>query len=187
MTAKEAKTRLEEGNKKYLQAEVSGGDVSKGLRLKTATEGQFPYAVVVTCSDSRVIPESIFSAGIGEIFVIRVAGNVMDPHQIGSVEYAVEHLGAKLVVVLGHTGCGAVDAAINSKPEGYIKYLTDEILKGIGTEKDAYKACCLNVKHSCSVIEEKLKIQQYNNEQGDVPQMIGAVYHLDNGEVEFLD
>lgn len=86
------------------------------------------------CFDSRVIPEHIFSAGIGELFVIRLAGNVIDDHQLGSIEYAAGHLGCKLVVVLGHTHCGAVDAAIHHQPEGYIKYITDEIKKAIGDE-----------------------------------------------------
>ena len=73
----------------------------------SAAEGQKPYAIVISCSDSRVIPEAIFSAGIGDLFVIRVVGNVLDNHQLGSIEYAAEHLGVKLIVMLGHTGCGA--------------------------------------------------------------------------------
>ena len=95
-----------------------------------------------------MIPETIFSAGLGELFVIRVAGNVIDDHQLGSIEYAAGHLGSPVVVVLGHTHCGAVDAAINSDPEGYIKFITDEIKLAIGDETDDYKACCLNVKRS---------------------------------------
>ena len=127
-------------------ATANPGDVSPKIRHKTCTEGQEPYAIVITCSDSRVIPESIFSAGIGELFVIRVAGNVMDKHQLGSVEYAADHLGCNLVVVLGHDNCGAVGAAISDKPGGYVKYITDEILKAIGEEKDPLKASCLNAK-----------------------------------------
>ena len=100
--------RMIEGNSRYLTSIHSAGDVSPAMRLKTASEGQSPYAIVICCSDSRVLPESIFSAGIGELFVIRVAGNVLDRHQLGSIEYAAEHLGCKLILVLGHTGCGAV-------------------------------------------------------------------------------
>ena len=103
-----------------------------------------------------MIPEHIFSAGIGELFVIRLAGNVIDDHQLGSIEYAAGHLGCKLVVVLGHTHCGAVDAAIHHQPEGYIKYITDEIKKAIGDETDPYKASCLNVRHSVREIEKSL-------------------------------
>ena len=98
--------------------------------MSTWTKGQSPYAIIVTCSDSRVIPENIFSAGIGELFVIRLAGNIIDDHQLGSIEYAAGHLGCRLVVVLGHTHCGAVDAAINSEPAGYIRCITDEIKEG---------------------------------------------------------
>ena len=113
ISADEALMRLREGNARYLQAENAAGDVSPALRRTTFEHGQHPYAIVLACSDSRVIPEAIFSAGIGELFVIRVAGNVVDNHQLGSIEYAEDHLGCNLVVVLGHTACGAVDAALH--------------------------------------------------------------------------
>ena len=178
-TAEEALKKLKDGNKQYLAAEKSNGDISSALRKKTCDEGQYPYAIIITCSDSRVIPESIFNAGIGELFVIRVAGNVIDKHQLGSIEYAAEHLGSRLIVVMGHNHCGAVGAAIGHNAENYIKYITDEISKAIGEEKDDYKACCLNVKNSMKVIEDSLGLQQ------DV-QVCGAVYHLEDGSVEFL-
>ena len=182
LSAAESLEKLKEGNVQYLDAASNPGDISALIRKKTCEEGQFPYAVVITCSDSRVIPESIFSAGIGELFVIRVAGNVMDHHQLGSVEYAVDHLGSKLVVVLGHSHCGAVGAAMGSDPSGYVKYITDEIRKAIGDEKDELRASCLNVEQSVSVIRNSL---QYQGES-DV-QVCGAVYHIDSGRVEFLD
>ena len=178
--ASEALKKLQDGNQRYLTAETSTGNISSILRKKTTDEGQAPYATVITCSDSRVIPESIFMAGIGEIFVIRVAGNVMDNHQLGSVEYAADHLGTKLVVVLGHTHCGAVGAALAGGADGYIKYLTDEIRRAIGNEKDETKACCLNVQQSVSVIKEKLHL-------ADDVKVCGAIYHIDSGKVEFLD
>lgn len=182
-TAEEALKKLKDGNARYLEAKKGEGDVSPALRAKTCTEGQTPYAIVVTCSDSRVIPESIFGAGIGDIFVIRVAGNVIDNHQLGSIEYAAGHLGSPLVVVMGHNHCGAVGAAISDNPGGYIKFITDEIKKAIGDEKDDYKACCLNVKNSIQVIEQSLKIQ-HGAEHG--LQVCGALYHLEDGRVEFL-
>lgn len=182
-TAEEALKKLKDGNKQYLDAKESIGDISVALRKKTNDEGQAPYAIVVTCSDSRVIPESIFSAGIGDIFVIRVAGNVIDNHQLGSIEYAAEHLGSRLIVVMGHTNCGAVGAAIGGGAEDYIKFITDEIRKAIGGETDNYKACCLNVRNSMKVIEDSLKLQQ--EEKKDI-QVCGAVYHLEDGRVEFL-
>lgn len=183
LSAAEALEKLKEGNKRYLASDTNPGDISPKIRQVTCDEGQSPYAIVVTCSDSRVIPEGIFSAGIGELFVIRVAGNVMDNHQIGSVEYAAEHLGSKLLVILGHTHCGAVGATISSAPKGFVKTITDEIRKAIGDEKDEYKACCLNVERSVNIVKESLSEMI---EKGELT-VCGAVYHIDNGEVEFLD
>lgn len=183
ISAAEALTKLKEGNERYLTAKTSSGDISVEIRKKTCEEGQSPYAIIVTCSDSRVIPESIFMAGIGELFVIRVAGNVMDDHQLGSIEYAAGHLGTKLVVVLGHENCGAVDAAINAEPDGYVKFITDEIRKAIGKEKDAMRACCLNVEHGVSVIRESLGI----NDDEDGVRVCGAIYYIGSGKVEFME
>lgn len=182
ISADEALQRLKDGNALYLTREISSGDISPALRAKTSREGQSPYAIIITCSDSRVIPESIFSAGIGELFVIRVAGNVIDNHQLGSIEYAAEHLGCKLIVVMGHDKCGAVDAAINHDPSSFIKYITDEIRLAIGDEKEAYKASCLNVRRSVKVIEESLEIQR---EEKHGLKVVGAMYHLEDGSVEF--
>ena len=168
----------------YKHAENGSGDISRRIRLFTWTKGQSPYAIIVTCSDSRFIPENIFSAGIGELFVIRLAGNVIDDHQLGSIEYATGHLGRRLVVVLGHTHCGAVDAAIHHEPEGYIKYITDEIKKAIGDETDPYKASCLNVRHSVREIEKSLCIHNIEEETG--LRVVGAMYHIEDGSVEFL-
>lgn len=184
LSATEALKKLKEGNERYLSAEKNEGDISLKIRQTTCTEGQSPYAIIVACSDSRVIPEGIFMAGIGELFVIRVAGNVIDNHQLGSIEYAAGHLGCKLVVVLGHEHCGAVNAAIHGDPDGYIKYITDEIRKAIGEEKDELRACCLNVEQSVSVIKDSLDIQE-TDENG--LKVCGAVYHIDSGAVDFFD
>jgi len=182
LTAAEALQKLKDGNQRYLAAESNPGDVSPKIRQFTCENGQSPYAIVITCSDSRVIPESIFSAGIGELFTIRVAGNVMDKHQLGSVEYAADHLGTNLVVVLGHEHCGAVGAAMNSDPEGYVKFITDEIRKAIGDEKDELRASCLNVERSVSIIKNSLNITEDSNVK-----VCGAVYYIGSGEVKFLD
>lgn len=177
-TAETAKRRLIEGNQRYTATRASSIDASEDV-LKTSVRGQKPYAVIITCSDSRVIPEAIFSAGIGELFVIRTAGNTVDTALLGSVQYAAEHLGTELVVVLGHDHCGAVDAALHHHNTGYVKRITDLILEAIGDEKDYAKACCLNAEHSCELIKNTLL--------PDVKiEVIGAVYHLENGEVEFL-
>lgn len=181
--ALDALEKLRKGNEKYLEARRGCGDILPEIRRKTCTEGQFPYAVIITCSDSRVIPESIFSAGIGELFVIRVAGNVIDNSQLGSIEYAAEHLGCRLVVVMGHDHCGAVDAAINHDPNGYIKFITDEIKKAIGDETDSYEACRLNVRRSISLIEQSLEIKK---EEENGLRVCGAIYRTGDGRVEFL-
>ena len=184
ISANEAINRLKEGNKRYLTEQTGSGDISPAIRLRTFQNGQQPYAIVITCSDSRVIPESIFCAGIGELFTIRLAGNVIDDHQLGSIEYAVEHLGTNLVVVLGHTKCGAVDAAIHHDPSGFIKYITDEIRLAIGDETDPYRASCLNVEHSVRQISHALDIDHLRH--GKDPAVIGAMYHIDDGHVEFF-
>lgn len=185
ITAEEAKSRLLSGNRKYIETNKLTCDVSPETLRYFSENGQKPYAIIITCSDSRVVPEMIFSAGIGDLFVIRVAGNVIDSHQLGSIEYAAEHLGTGLIVVLGHDHCGAVDAAINHEPDGYIKFITDEIIKAIGNEKNEFKACCLNVKHSCDIIEHSFQIQKDEKKYG--LRVLGAIYHLDSGEVEFLE
>ncbi|MBQ6039785.1 MAG: carbonic anhydrase [Oscillospiraceae bacterium] len=182
VSAEQALNRLQEGNARFLHTKQSCSDISPDKRQETLKHGQHPYAVIVTCSDSRVIPEYIFSADIGDLFIIRVAGNVIDDHQLGSIEYAAEHLGIRLVVVLGHDHCGAVDAAINHDPDGYIKFITDEIRLAIGNETDDYRACCMNVRRSVSLIESSLEIQ-HEEEHG--LKVIGALYRLESGAVEF--
>lgn len=182
-TAEEALAKLRRGNEAFLTRETPLGDVSPRLRLKSCEQGQKPYAIVICCSDSRVLPESLFSAGIGELFVIRVAGNVIDNHQLGSIEYAASHLGAKLLVVLGHTRCGAVDAAMHHDPEGFIRFITDEISLAIADEQDEEAACRLNALHSVKRIEESLEIR-HQEEAG--LRVCAALYHVDTGAVEFV-
>ena len=184
MTMKEIQM-LKDGNRKYLQAKREIGDISQAIREDTCRNGQHPYALIVTCSDARVVPEAIFQAGIGDLFIIRVAGNVIDNHQLGSIEYAALHLGVNLIVVMGHTHCGAVDAAINHAPEGYIRFITEEIRAAIGDETDPYKASCLNVRRSIELIESSIVIQLDEEEEG--LRVIGAMYDIETGEVTFMD
>lgn len=178
VSAAEALERLKKGNREYLDSRTGTGDISPEKRSDTYRNGQQPYAVIIGCSDSRVIPESIFSAGIGELFVIRVAGNVIDYQQLGSIEYAAEHLGCKLAVVLGHDQCGAVNAAIHQKTEGYVKFITDEIKKAIDHETDDLKASRLNVRRSVKLIKRHI-----GDENGVT--VVGAIYHTEDGRVEF--
>lgn len=175
MTAEEALLRLKEGNSAYINAKTPSGDISPEIRARALKEGQHPFATVVTCSDSRVVPEDIFSCGIGDIFTVRVAGNVIDKNQLGSIEYAASHLGVSLTVVLGHTHCGAVEAALKGEGEGFVKSITDEIKSAIGGETDAEKCAVLNVLHSAAVIKQNLGIDA-----------LGALYRLEDGSVLFL-
>lgn len=176
--------RLIEGNRRYLTSDTNPASFAPALRRATAENGQTPHTVVVCCSDSRVVPESIFSAGLGELFVIRVAGNVLGAPQIGSIEYAAAHLGCKLIVVLGHTQCGAVGAALSGHCEGYVRCITDEILRAVGGERDPLKACRLNVLHGVDMLREAF------HEHPEIPSadliLRGAVYDVRSGEVEWL-
>ena len=169
--------RLTEGNRYYM---AHGNDA---LRVKTAENGQHPYAVVICCSDSRVIPEQIFHADIGDLFVIRVAGNVLDRHQLGSVEYAVSHLGCKLVLMLGHTGCGAVGAALKGDADGHISFITKDIQKAIGMERDPDAACRLNVLHGVKILKRAFLKEPHAADLA----ITGAVYDLKTGAVEWLE
>jgi carbonic anhydrase len=173
----EIRRKLIQGNERF----IHGADAA--LRLDTAENGQHPYAIVVCCSDSRVIPETIFSAGIGELFVIRVAGNVLDHHQLGSIEYAAGHLHCGHIVVLGHTGCGAVHAALTGGGEGFISFITDEIREAVGMERDEDKACCLNVRHAVARLKKEF---QAHPEAGSAV-IEGAVYDIRSGQVRWLD
>ena len=167
--------RLQKGNERYRELDPT-------LRIDTAENGQRPWAIVVCCSDSRVIPEKIFSADIGELFVIRVAGNVLDKHQLGSIEYAAAHLHCGLILVLGHTGCGAVSAALDGGGEGFIQYITDDILAAVGEERDAERACRLNALHAA----EKLRQEYAEHPEIGEATIKAAVYDLKSGAVEWL-
>ena len=173
----EIRDRLNEGNRIY--REISDAD----RRQDTAENGQHPYAIVVCCSDSRVIPEQIFQAGLGDLFVIRVAGNVLDNHQLGSIEYAAGHLNCHQIIVLGHTGCGAVEAALAGGGHGFIRYITDDIRKAIGDERDPMKACCLNVRHAV----ERLKHEFADHPEAGKAEISGAIYDIRTGMVSWLE
>lgn len=173
--------RLEAGNRRW-QAETGE---QAALRAGTAAQGQRPYAIVVACSDSRVIPEQLFDAGLGELFVIRVAGNVLDKHQLGSIEYAAGHLHCRMILLLGHTGCGAVGAALSGGGGGFIQYITDEILLAVGEERDPLQACEKNVAHGVETLRREFAVHpEIPTEELEIR---GAVYELETGAVRWLD
>lgn len=184
LTAEEALTKLKKGNEKYLTQVMGTGDISPQKRLDTARHGQVPYAIVLTCSDSRVIPEKIFATGIGELFVIRVAGNVIGFHEMGSIEYAVHHLKCPLLIVMGHTNCGAVGAALADENEGgFISGIIAEIRMAIQEEKDPNAACLKNIKNSMARIKSSLNMSEHDP---NAVRIEGALYDIETGKVEFL-
>lgn len=177
--------RLIKGNSIFLdENNNNSGNISREIRHFTAVNGQSPYAIIVTCSDSRVVPEHIFNAGIGELFVVDNAGNVISDFDLGSIEYATEHLLSDTIIVMGHTGCGAIAAAIKDNAHGYMKKVTDEIQRGIGDEKDPVKAEIKNVEHS---IKQIMKSEIITKLVSDGKLTIkGVIYDTDAGDVEFL-
>lgn len=175
--------RLKKGNEKFLHSRNEIGNISEAIRMDTAKNGQHPFAIIISCSDSRVIPEAIFYCGVGELFVIRTAGNVMDDSVLGSIEYAVEHLDCPLIVVLGHTNCGAVGAAIAGNAGGYVKSITDKIAKVICSEKDPYRASVMNIKGTVSCIRAAFA----DNEEMANAEIVGALYDIESGKVTFLE
>lgn len=177
-------TRLQQGNEEYITASSNSGDISKEKRQDIAVNGQFPYAVLLTCSDSRVVPEHIFTAGLGELFVIRNAGNVVLDIELGSIEYGAEHLQADTIIVMGHTDCGAVGAAIMGNVHGNVQKITDIIQEAIGHEKDITKAVIVNIENSISQIMTSESIQELLEE--NKVRIRGALYNLETGKVEFL-
>nr|AGS51854.1 carbonic anhydrase [uncultured bacterium contig00117] len=185
-TPGDAILRLVKGNDAYVKAMTNNADISLPLREKTATEGQTPYAVIITCSDSRVPPEHIFSAGVGELFVIRTAGNVVGTFELGSIEYGAEHLGAKAIVILGHSKCGAVDAAIkDAHVEGCVADIVKEIKPGISGAENADIAENLNIKNSYNKIKESEIIAELSHSGKVVIRQ--AKYDIATGKVSFLD
>lgn len=149
---------LKNGNARYIADRSTNPNATTRRRLETGG-GQWPFAIVLTCADSRVAPEMIFDQGIGDIFVARVAGNVASDEVIGSIQYAVQFIKTELVVVLGHEACGAVGAAI-SPPDGAPKELGDLvgcIQSAIGREKKLQKAVEKNAKAQATQLRKTLK------------------------------
>src|SRR6476660_4136814 len=130
-----ALAKLQEGNARFGASKVSDGKPTAAKRAETA-QSQHPFAIILGCADSRTAPEIIFDQNIGDLFVIRTAGNLVDDHALGSIEYAVEHLGARLIVVLGHERCGAVTAALASaSAPGHINSLVRDIQPAVAASK----------------------------------------------------
>ena len=146
-------SRLIKGNKQFIDKVKNNPNYK--TTVKKLVNGQSPYAIVLTCSDSRVVPEEIFSSFLGELFVIRSAGNVVNDGELASVEYGIKHLNIKYVLVLAHTHCGAIHATIKNEKGEYIGYILDIISKQIHSEQDEVKASELNALGQVKYLKEK--------------------------------
>ena len=144
---------LELGNKEFLN--ILENDKALKDRRDELVKGQHPEVLVITCSDSRVVPEFIFNCSLGDIFVIRTAGNVINEGELATVEYAIEHLKVKRIVVLGHTHCGAVHATIKNEKGRYLDPILNRIRKNIGDISDEYLASKENAFKEANYIKEK--------------------------------
>src|SRR5207245_3245263 len=187
----EAIAKLKEGNGRYTNGKLQHPGQTTERRAEL-TKDQHPFAVIVSCSDSRVPPEIVFDQGLGDLFVVRVAGNVIDDHSLGSIEYAVDHLGARLIVVLGHQSCGAVKAAketiaAKSKAPGHIQSLVTAIQPAVeATARGDLEATVeANVKNVVQAVRTSTPILKPKVDSGEV-QVIGGYYSLDTGAVTFL-
>lgn len=180
--------RLKSGNSNFVKDRLTNGNQDSNRRIKIVS-GQNPFAVILTCADSRVVPELIFDTGLGDLFVVRVAGNIANQSSIASIEYAVAHLNIGLIVVLGHQNCGAVTAA--AKGDGgsdhldhLLNHVKPAIIKSNGDAIDdiAIENACL----TANKLNTDSKIIADAANTGDL-KIIPAFYSLETGKVDFLD
>ena len=187
MTAQEALSLLKEGNQRYQTGNYSHPNTDVARR-DSQTGGQSPFAIILSCADSRVAPELLFDRGIGDIFVIRVAGNVIDDHAIGSIEYAAAHLGTKLIVVLGHESCGAVGASLSGEdPGAHIGSITSKIQPAVARAKEMDGDLLTNsVKENARMVSDALRNADPILSNTEGLEVVPAYYRLSDGAVEFL-
>jgi carbonic anhydrase len=195
--ADEALKKLMDGNASYVSNRLTLQSSSGAETRRALAKGQQPYAIILSCSDSRVPPEIIFDKGLGEIFVVRVAGNVPDPIIIGSVEYAVEHLGSPLIMVLGHGRCGAVQAAVEAghEQQGNIGAIINKILPAVRqAEKKTGSAdksrlvetaVEMNAQLTAKALTEQSSLIRSLVDSGKL-KIVAAKYDLDDGTVKLL-
>ena len=202
ITAQEALDRLKEGNRRFIQHLRSTEVLMSQLRRGELVKGQKPFAIVLGCSDSRVPAELVFDQGLGDLFVIRVAGNIVAPSQVGSVEFAAEAFGTRLVVVMGHTFCGAIDATLAAiehpgvPRSPNLASIVDRIrpaIEGLVTggqvqqrERLIQEAMRANVRASVKHLRYGSAILEKMVLEGGL-RVVGAEYSLESGEVAFFD
>jgi len=195
ISADEALQRLVDGNERFRRGAIRFPTKQKEILARLA-HGQQPYATILGCSDSRVPPELIFDAGLGELFVVRVAGNVYSPEVSGSLQYAGAHLNTSLFVVLGHAECGAVRAALDTKlhavqQRSRIQILVDDILPGL-PDLDPQAPPLLQLAHAVEANVRWTMRQILDSPEGKVAvaegrkRLVGGVYDIASGRVRFL-
>jgi carbonic anhydrase len=202
ISAREALQRLREGNRRFISDAKSIASLPSQTRRSELAAGQEPFAIILGCSDSRVPAELIFDQGLGDLFVIRVAGNVVAPSQIGSVEFAAERYHTRLVVVLGHSSCGAIQATIeelqrpSENQSRNLRSIVDRVRPSVEplleTElrhdheglvhhavRANIRASANHLRHGSEIIEQLI--------QNEGLLVVGAEYSLETGEVEFFE
>ncbi|MBL6594258.1 MAG: carbonic anhydrase [Flavobacteriales bacterium] len=180
---------LKEGNQRFLDKNEQDRDLH--LQVSQTSSGQFPYAVVLSCIDSRVPVELVLDQGVGDIFSARVAGNIINEDILGSIEYACGVAGSKAILVLGHTKCGAVTAACKDVELGNITALLSKVKPAIANiklrdgEVEVEEVTKANVHQSIKEIREKSSILADLETEGKI-KIVGAVYHVEDGRVSYL-
>ena len=192
LSPNEAQQILLAGNRRFVQNVKTQRDLK--AQVQETSDGQYPFAVILSCIDSRVPAELVFDQGIGDIFSIRVAGNIINEDVLGSMEYGCKVAGAKIIVVLGHTKCGAVTAACNNVSLGNITHLSNKIKPAVSAvqkseqelkESEIEEVAVENVKQSISQIRRESSILT-EMEEADEIRIIGAIYSVSTGKVEFI-
>jgi carbonic anhydrase len=191
MTSHESKQRLIAGNDRFTAGKPADKDLGPSRRRALSDNGQAPFALIVCCADSRVPPEHIFDQGLGDLFVVRTAGNVVDDVALGSIEYGAEHLHIPLIVVLGHEKCGAVKATVDSAGHtvhGALRSITDKIQRSIdrvGASGDVYEDVTdENIRSTLAEIKSNKVIAGLISE--GKTEVTGAKYGISSGQVTFL-
>lgn len=200
--AQEALKHLREGNRRFVSDIRDRGAFTNQTRRRALTEGQEPFAIILGCSDSRVPAEIIFDQGLGDLFVIRVAGNIVAPSQVGSVEFAAERFHTRLVVVLGHSQCGVIQATLeelgrpSEAQSRYLRSIVDRIRPSVETllatelkdhpEDLVRQAVRANIRVSANHLRHGSEVlEQLIQNEGLV--VVGAEYSLETGVVDFFD
>ena len=200
ISARPALERLREGNRRFATGARGGGALNDHARRRELTAGQEPFAIILGCSDSRVPAEIVFDQGLGDLFVIRVAGNIVAPSQVGSVEFAAARFGTRLVVVLGHSSCGAILATLEEmgrpagdhsknllsivdrirpslEPLAVSKHRPDDLVQEAVRANIRYAAD--HLRHGSDVLEQMIRSEGLL--------VVGAEYSLETGVVDFFD